>query len=649
MHRIWLFAMVATFVAASALAQEDAATEPTEGSADVQVAEEAAPEPDTAPASDDAEPTEPSGPVVGSMPALRGYTGLFHLSSARSTPKYTFTLGLFGEWFTASDVVRAGDENTRFSGRFSLSFAAHDNVEVFTSLMASGNVNTFASPQLIQSLGDIVLGAKGFGAINEGLSAGGGLTLIFLNGSNDVGFDFSATSLDLRAMLDYDFRPAQGFPMVLYFNAAFILDNSSQLFDVELQRVERFAHQVSDFHFFELGLGFEFPLPWVTPHLEWNLGIPIGPGDEQECATNPIPCPHDAGFGSFPDILTIGLRATPVDALALMLGVDIGLTTEEATGLPAVPPYSLIFGLAYNLDPIPDEVEPAAPPVGWILGEIVAEETGEPIAEAVVQYPGTGLSAQLSDPTSGRFQSYEFPVGTEISVEVTHPMYVTRSFSRIIPEGQDGIRIRLEPAITLLSGRITDTAGAPVAAAVYVDGAESFEVEVDSATGELELELDEGEYVVTAIADDFVTHRERVTLGPGINEWQIDLQPLPDGQVAVLDRDSIRLTGRRISFIDNGTELDPDCEYVLAQVVELLRENPDLSVQVVAHGDDSATVDITTQQAIVVVEYLTRAGIEPSRLTSEGAGGSRPKYPNITPRNRSLNWRVEFDLEIPGD
>jgi OmpA-OmpF porin, OOP family len=591
----------------------------------------------------------PTGPRVGRMPSLFGHTGLFHLLGADSTPVGTFTVGLFGEFFSASDVARAGDVTTRFVGRLGLSYTPHPNVEVFGGFSALGNTSNFANPELMQSQGDLRLGAKGFAPFGDGFSVGGALTGVFPAGSNDVGLDFGATSVDLRASLTWDLDRSRGLPLLLHSNLAYTIDNSARLFDFELQRVERFAHRVSDFDELGFGLGAEVPFDWVTPFLEWRLGIPIGSGDAEACRTNPIPCPRDAGFGSFPNVLTLGVKGTPVRGLALNLGVDISLATAEATGLPGDPPYNVLFGVAYLVDPTPTGAAVGTDaalsrPTGWILGEVVDGTTGEPIPGALVSYPGTELTRQSTSADTGRFRSYEFAPDMEVAVEITHPQYEGRAFTRLIREGEDAVRIRLEPRedLVVLSGRVLDRAGNPLPATIHLAGPEVRELESDPLSAQFQEQLPRGRYVVTVVAPNHRSERRGLELAAGEAELEVTLDPLPAEQVAVLRGDRVELEGARVAFIDNGTELEMSSERILDQVAELMAAHADLAVRVVAHSDDRGSVEVTQQQAARVVEYLVDVGVEPARLSAEGVGGERPRFPNITDRNRQRNWRVEF-------
>jgi outer membrane protein OmpA-like peptidoglycan-associated protein len=446
------------------------------------------------------------------------------------------------------------------------------------------------------------------------------------------------------------------------------IDNSPTLFStsdggiLSLQRVERFAHNVSDYHMFGIGFGAEVPLNYVTPFLEWNLGIPIGPDDLNDCDVAVPGCPRDVGFSAFPNVLTLGLRGTPVAGMSLSFGADIGLTGEESTGLPAVPPYNIVFGMAYNFEPsgseeaeiVPVEpqivyvetpVEAAPAPTSWILGEVVSGEEGETalVDGAIVSYPGTELNDQVTNTETGRFRSYEFATGTEVEVLITHPDFEERSFVRVLEdEGQWGVRIRLQPDLNLetLSGMVSTESGEAIMGTAYVRGGEeAHEVALNAETQGFSFDLVAGSYVVVVVSEGFVTERETVVLEEDA-AVEISMTQSSPEQAAFLYVDRIYLSGEKIRF--EGDELSLMSEELLDQVAAIMDRNSDLRIQVAAYGDDSSTEESTLERAEAVVEYLTSFGIDVERIEAVGRGGVDPLVPNISARNRDRNNRVEL-------
>jgi outer membrane protein OmpA-like peptidoglycan-associated protein len=88
---------------------------------------------------------------------------------------------------------------------------------------------------------------------------------------------------------------------------------------------------------------------------------------------------------------------------------------------------------------------------------------------------------------------------------------------------------------------------------------------------------------------------------------------------------------------------------VLAQVVDLVVRTGIKRLRIEGHtdnqGDKAANLTLSKERARAVVDALVKAGLEPARLEAEGFGDTRPVAPNLTPKGRELNRRV--DLVIP--
>lgn len=58
--------------------------------------------------------------------------------------------------------------------------------------------------------------------------------------------------------------------------------------------------------------------------------------------------------------------------------------------------------------------------------------------------------------------------------------------------------------------------------------------------------------------------------------------------------------------------------------------------------------DLSAARAVSVAHYLLNTeGINPQRVTVQGAADSQPLVPNLNPENRARNRRVEIALEVP--
>jgi outer membrane protein OmpA-like peptidoglycan-associated protein len=109
---------------------------------------------------------------------------------------------------------------------------------------------------------------------------------------------------------------------------------------------------------------------------------------------------------------------------------------------------------------------------------------------------------------------------------------------------------------------------------------------------------------------------------------------------------------RRPQFAIRSAELNADARLILNDVASTLRDHPEIkSVHVVGHTDSTepSPEELSVERAKAVVDYLTRSGVEPSRLRAEGKGASMPIGPNQTLEGRESNRRVDFQIETAAE
>lgn len=108
-----------------------------------------------------------------------------------------------------------------------------------------------------------------------------------------------------------------------------------------------------------------------------------------------------------------------------------------------------------------------------------------------------------------------------------------------------------------------------------------------------------------------------------------------DGQVAL-----------NIDFDFDKATLRADAAPIIAQVVELLKSNPDLRLSIQGNTDNVGSHDynvkLSQDRAAAVVTALVKAGIAAGRLTSAGNGPDKPVADNSTTDGRAKNRRVEL-------
>lgn len=93
-------------------------------------------------------------------------------------------------------------------------------------------------------------------------------------------------------------------------------------------------------------------------------------------------------------------------------------------------------------------------------------------------------------------------------------------------------------------------------------------------------------------------------------------------------QDMIPVDGSKIYFDFDKATIKPESKPVLDSVVTYMNDYPNINVKVESHADargsDAYNMALSKRRAASTVDYLVKAGIDRSRLTSEGFGESRP-------------------------
>ena len=114
--------------------------------------------------------------------------------------------------------------------------------------------------------------------------------------------------------------------------------------------------------------------------------------------------------------------------------------------------------------------------------------------------------------------------------------------------------------------------------------------------------------------------------------------------VELLPGDAVVL--QNIQFEFNSSSLTEDSHAGISMLVDFLRRNPELKVELAGHTDDVGSASynkkLSADRAEVVRQALVDNGIEESRLTAKGYGSIKPLVPNDSEEHRALNRRTEM-------
>ena len=103
---------------------------------------------------------------------------------------------------------------------------------------------------------------------------------------------------------------------------------------------------------------------------------------------------------------------------------------------------------------------------------------------------------------------------------------------------------------------------------------------------------------------------------------------------------------RRLQFDVDSADMTDGSEATLAPVVTLLRDYPQISIEITGHtcwlGSDEYNLALSEKRADAVADYLVGRGIDAQRLFVTGEGEFKPVESNLTEAGRRSNRRVEM-------
>ena len=116
---------------------------------------------------------------------------------------------------------------------------------------------------------------------------------------------------------------------------------------------------------------------------------------------------------------------------------------------------------------------------------------------------------------------------------------------------------------------------------------------------------------------------------------------------AMVDAHGCWIIGR-VYFDFDKIDIKPQYIPVPEKVLKVLKENPDLKLEVIGHTDSRGShaynIMLSQERAQAVRNWLVEHGASPDQLFIKGLGEADPIAPNDTPDGRAKNRRVEFKV-----
>jgi OmpA-OmpF porin, OOP family len=118
-----------------------------------------------------------------------------------------------------------------------------------------------------------------------------------------------------------------------------------------------------------------------------------------------------------------------------------------------------------------------------------------------------------------------------------------------------------------------------------------------------------------------------------------DITLTPKGETIILDH---------LIFAQGKSVIDPKSYPQLDEVVQMLKENQKIEIQLEGHTDNQGNpklnMDLSEKRVEAVKKYMVDKGIAKSRIKTKAFGGSQPLRNEMTPEARALNRRVEMRI-----
>jgi outer membrane protein OmpA-like peptidoglycan-associated protein len=203
--------------------------------------------------------------------------------------------------------------------------------------------------------------------------------------------------------------------------------------------------------------------------------------------------------------------------------------------------------------------------------------------------------------------------------------------------------------LTLLRGFITDEKSSkPLEATLeLVDNDKNMVLATfrsNSSSGKYLVTLPSGKnYGIAVKKDGYLFHSENfnIPVDAEFQEYELNiaLKKMDIGSTIVL---------KNIFFDFDKATVKPESASELNRLVKLLRDNPDLKIELRSHtdnlGSDEYNRKLSESRSQAVLEYLSVKGIPKTRLTAKGYGESEPLDSNDTEEGRKNNRRTEFKI-----
>lgn len=203
--------------------------------------------------------------------------------------------------------------------------------------------------------------------------------------------------------------------------------------------------------------------------------------------------------------------------------------------------------------------------------------------------------------------------------------------------------------VTYLKGKVLDAfSNEPVSAYVEIADLKTGQLLIrrkSKKDGSFLVALPTGkDYLVNVSGNGYLFYSDNIPLAnytdPQPYVHDIPLQPIKAGG---------KVTLKNIFFQTDAHELKPESDMELDKLVNFLKTNPAVKIEISGHTDNTGTHDhnmkLSEARAKAVYEYLVKTGgIAAERLSYKGFGETQPVADNKTEAGKAQNRRTEVKI-----
>ncbi len=286
-----------------------------------------------------------------------------------------------------------------------------------------------------------------------------------------------------------------------------------------------------------------------------------------------------------------------------------------------------------------------------LAGNVYNQKTNDPLQANVEIRLVDRDALKVSTDASGKFES-KFPEVSGYALTASVDGFLPVSSSVDLPLLYSDTTIYVDIPLTpiakdlVLQGKVIDNKTnkqIPARLEMVLRENPSAARKINAAKGSYQQEIEElGWYVITASAEGYLNAVDSVWINsrdvtPVTKD--IILQPIEVGV-------TVRL--KNIYFDFDKTTLKNESFTELNKVVDFLKQNPSVEIEISGHTDNKGSDDynerLSQGRSEAVVSYIVSQGIDNYRLSAHGYGEAKPIDTNDSDEGRANNRRVEFTV-----